>query len=42
MVYQLSRQLSLEIFTLSKNFPKEEMYSYPVKYCGCIFSRILP
>ncbi len=26
-VYQLARQLSLEIFQLSKNFPKEEMYS---------------
>ena len=26
-VYQLSFQLSLEIFELTKNFPKEEKYS---------------
>jgi len=26
-VYQLARQLSLEIFKTSKSFPKEEMYS---------------
>ena len=26
-VYQLSRQLSKEIFEISKTFPKEEMYS---------------
>jgi four helix bundle protein len=26
-VYKLSRQLSLEIFKLSKSFPKEEIYS---------------
>lgn len=26
-VYKLSRQLSLEIFKMSKKFPKEEMYS---------------
>lgn len=26
-VYKLSRQLSKEIFELSKKFPKEEMYS---------------
>ena len=26
-VYQLSRQLSKEIFLISKKFPKEEMYS---------------
>lgn len=26
-VYKLARQLSLEIFKLSKSFPKEEMYS---------------
>ncbi|MBI2269467.1 MAG: four helix bundle protein [Bacteroidetes bacterium] len=26
-VYKLSRQLSREIFEISKNFPKEEMYS---------------
>jgi four helix bundle protein len=26
-VYKLSRQLSNEIFQLSKNFPKEELYS---------------
>jgi four helix bundle protein len=26
-VYQLARQLSLEIFQISKSFPKEEMYS---------------
>ena len=26
-VYKLARQLSLEIFKISKSFPKEEMYS---------------
>ena len=26
-VYKLARQLSLEIFELTKNFPKEEMFS---------------
>jgi four helix bundle protein len=26
-VYKLARQLSKEIFEVSKNFPKEEMYS---------------
>jgi four helix bundle protein len=26
-VYKLSRQLAKEIFSLSKSFPKEEMYS---------------
>ena len=40
-VYQLARQLSLEIFKTSKSFPKEEMYFYPVKYCGYIFPGIL-
>jgi len=26
-VYKLARQLSYEIFTISKDFPKEELYS---------------
>jgi four helix bundle protein len=26
-VYKLARQLSLEIFKISRSFPKEEMYS---------------
>jgi len=26
-VYRLARQLALEIFEVSKSFPKEEMYS---------------
>ena len=31
IVYQLSYQLAIEIFELTKNFPKEEKYFYPVK-----------
>ena len=31
-VYQLSFETGMEIFKLTKNFPKEEMYFYPVKY----------
>ncbi len=31
-VYKLARQLSLEIFELTKNFPKEEMFSLTDHY----------
>jgi len=30
-VYQLSFEVGMEIFHLSKKFPKEETYFYPVK-----------
>ncbi|MEA3445799.1 MAG: four helix bundle protein [Bacteroidota bacterium] len=31
-VYQLSFERGMEIFNMTKSFPKEEMYFYPVKY----------
>jgi len=41
-VYQMAYKLAMEIFEITKKFPKEETYFHPVKYCGYIFSRILP
>jgi hypothetical protein len=31
-VYQLSFEVGMEVFKISKLFPKEETYFYPVKY----------
>ena len=31
-VFQLSFEAGMEIFRISKSFPKEELYFYPVKY----------
>jgi len=31
-VYKLAYEQAMEIFFLSKKFPKEEKYFYPVKY----------
>ena len=31
IVYQKAYKLAMEIFELTKNFPKEEKYFYPVK-----------
>lgn len=47
-VFQLSYQLAMEIFHLSKNFPKEEIYSLTDqikrsgKYCRSISKKNLP
>ena len=30
--YKLSFKLAMQIFELTKSFPKEETYFYPVKY----------
>ncbi len=30
-VYKISFEAAMEIFEISKNFPKEETYFYPVK-----------
>ncbi|MBA7539165.1 hypothetical protein ES705_31444 [subsurface metagenome] len=31
-VFQLSFEAGMEIFKITKSFPKEERYFYPVKY----------
>lgn len=37
---QLSYQLATEIFEITKTFPKEEKYFYPVKYQQPMFKSI--